>query len=91
MEVINPTWMLAGEEKTKLGEQMDTLKELQGPQGDPVHLSAEGYFKLAAGILKLARGEKAKDGRKRKREESSGEEDTRPRAETSVQSTSAGR
>jgi hypothetical protein len=91
VEVINPTWLLAGEEKTTLVEQLDTLKDLQGPQGDPVHFSAEGYFKMGAGILKIARGEKARINRKRKREESSGEDESRAGSGRNGQSTSAGR
>lgn len=74
IDVINPTWLLTGEARTTIEEQLETLKEVQGPLGDPVHLSAEGYFKMAAGILKVTREEKSRGSRKRKREESFGED-----------------
>lgn len=47
---MNPMWTLAGEERLATRELLEQLEDMWGD--DPVHMAGEGYFRLAAGILK---------------------------------------
>jgi hypothetical protein len=51
---INPVWAIAGEDVLDTEEQEKILAECwSGP--DPVHMDSNGYFKLAAGLMRVVR------------------------------------
>jgi hypothetical protein len=51
---LNPLWLLTGDEKLGLVEQIEMADRLWEEQ-DPVHMGEEGYFRMAAGILNFMR------------------------------------
>lgn len=66
--VVNPVWLLGGEER-KTNEQLAYILDEHWKE-DPVHMVTEAYFQLAVGLLNLLKKEGEKASRKRRRSES---------------------
>jgi hypothetical protein len=77
---LNPVWAMSGGTRSSNSELADMLWEAW--ETDPIHMNSEGYFKLAAGVMKVVQTQSQPSEQSRKRKREGGESERRDRTDS---------